>query len=365
MAENKDVLEEKSVAEPAKEETFTEEEKKSYRERRDHEILDRLSKSGTGGGIFFDEEEVLEEGKADEELIEKCKKVKEKGGVLLFAFQYADKDGNLIGRIGGVEFFLSGENFSVSAPYYNAKRKNYFLNIPISVSVKEVDEKNKRIALTGGKEAASEKSRERLRGMAVKALKSCLDRGEVPRVWGRVISVNPRGIARVLLYDEVSAEITVANWRKAYTRNFAELCRQGAIYEFDVVGIRKHSVERTDTKDKRRTPFELFDLSRLEIEPNPFDIVKEMNVQPGDILCVKCMEIPDPTFETKNYFYGTCERLRGVEICARQGGNPEMKYKVGLTYNCKIRKIDEIRGILLATAFEYSKESKDAVIRFL
>ena len=113
----------------------------SFRERREHKILDMLSKSGAGM-IFQDEEDVLKEGEADEELL---KAAKESEAPLLFAFQYADKDGTLIGSIGGVEFSLKSDDFSVSAPYYNAAIKNYFLNIPISVCIGEVDEENKKV----------------------------------------------------------------------------------------------------------------------------------------------------------------------------------------------------------------------------
>jgi len=337
----------------------------SFKERRDHRILERLSKAGTGGAIFGDQEDVLEEGKADEELLKRCMKAKESGSPLLFAFQYADKDGTLIGRIGGVEFFLKSEDFSVSAPYYNARNKNFFLNVPISVKVGEVDEAGKKVTFLSSRDGRTAEGKERVRAMAVKALHGCLDRGETPRVWGRVTLVSERGYARVLLFDEVSAEISVANWRRAYTRSLPTLCRKDAIYEFDVIGTRKVDVERTETSDKRHSSYEVFTLSRLEIEPNPFDVVKEKNVQPGDVVCVKCQEIPDPTFATKNYFYGTCDRLRGVEICARIGGNPDIQYKVGLTYNCKIRGWIERRGVLIASAFEYAKESKDAVIKFL
>ena len=360
-----EVKEEKAEEKKEEAKEPSEEEKSSFKERRDHRILDRLAKTGTGGAIFGDKEELLEEGKADEDLLAKCKKAKESGSPLLFAFQYADKDGTLIGRIGGVEFFLSSEDFNVSAPYYNARNKNFFLNVPISVKVGEVDEVSKKVTFLSSRDGRTAEGKERVRAMAVKALHGCLERGETPRVWGRVTQVDKRGLARVLLFDEVSAEISVANWRKAYTRSLPDLCRKDAIYEFDVIGTRKRDVERTETKDKRHSTFEVFDLSRLEIEPNPFDVVKEKNVQPGDVLCVRCQEIPDPTFSTKNYFYGTCDRLRGVEICVRIGGNPDIQYKVGLTYNCKIRGWVERRGVLLASAFEYAKESKDAVIKFL
>ena len=97
----------------------------------------------------------------------------------------------------------------------------------------------------------------------------------------------------------------------------------------------------------------------------PFEVVKEKNVQPGDVLCVKCQEIPDPTFTTKNYFYGTCDRLRGVEISVRVNTNRDIGYKVGFLYNCKVRRIDENRGIILASAFEPSKQTADAIIKFL
>lgn len=336
-----------------------------FRERREHKILDMLSKSGAGM-IFQDEEDVLKEGEADEEMLQKCKVAKENGTPLLFAFQYADKDGTLIGSIGGVEFSLKSDDFSVSAPYYNAAIKNYFLNIPISVCIGEVDEANKKVSfLSARKRGMSESNHERVRGMAVKALHGCLERGETPRVWGRVISVNPKGVARVHLFDEVSAIITVGEWRNSYTRFFNEICKEGAIYEFDVIGTTTARQERTETKDKRHTTYELFTLSRRNLEPVPFEVVKEKNVQPGDVLCVKCQEIPDSTFTTKNYFYGTCERLRGVEISVRVNTNKDIGYRVGFLYNCKVRRIDENRGIILASAFEPSKQTADAIIKFL
>ncbi len=362
--EKEQVLEEKEEAGIGEKKEEPAEDKEAFYQRRDHRILDRLSKSGTGGAIFGDQEDLLEEGKADEELLKRCLLAKDSQSPLLFAFQYADKDGTLIGRIGGVEFYLKSEDFNISAPYYNARNKNFFLNVPISVKVGEVDEVLKKVTFLSSRDGSTSEGRERIRAMAVKALHGCLERGETPRVWGRITMVDKRGLARVLLFDEVSAEITVANWRKAYTRSLPELCRKDAIYEFDVIGTRKRDIERTETKDKRHSTFEVFELSRLEIEPNPFDVVMEKNVQPGDVVCVKCQEIPDPTFTDKNYFYGTCDRLRGVEICARIGGNPDIQYKVGLTYNCKIRGWIERRGILLASAFEYAKETQHAVIKF-
>ena len=337
----------------------------SYLERRDHRILEKLKSGSIGDLLYKDAEDLLKEGRADEELIQKCEEAKKQDSVLLFAFQYADKDGTLIGRIGGVEFFLKGEDFSVSAPYYNAWNKNYFLNVPISVKVGEVNASEKKVCFRSAREKRTDASKDRIRTLAIRALDGCLSRKETPRVWGRVTYVDKRGLAKVLLFDEVSAEITVANWRRAYTRSFAELCRKDAIYEFDVIGKRIRTKELTETKDKRHRSYEVFTLSRLDIEPNPFDVVKEKNVQPGDVVCVKCQEIPDPTFTSKNYFYGTCERLRGVEISVRPGGNPDIQYKVGLTYNCKIRGWVEHRGILLASAFEYAKESHDAVMKFL
>ena len=359
--ENAESAEEKKTEDTEKEPALG----PSFRERREHKILDMLSKSGAGM-IFQDEEDVLKEGEADEELLKKCKAAKESEAPLLFAFQYADKDGTLIGSIGGVEFSLKSDDFSVSAPYYNAAIKNYFLNIPISVCIGEVDEENKKVRfISARRRGVSDANHERVRGMAVKALHGCLERGETPRVWGRVISVNPKGAARVHLFDEVSAIITVGEWRNSYTRFFSEICKEGAIYEFDVIGTTTTREERTETKDKRHSTYELFTLSRRNIEPVPFEVVKEKNVQPGDVLCVKCQEIPDPTFTTKNYFYGTCDRLRGVEISVRVNMNRDIGYKVGFLYNCKVRRIDENRGIILASAFEPSKQTADAIIKFL
>lgn len=358
-------LEETKEEAPAAKETEKEEGGGSFKERRDHRILDRLSKAGPGA-VFKDAEDALEEGEADGDLIAKCLAAKESGAPLLFAFQYASADGTLLGNIGGVEFSLKSEDFSVSAPYYNARIKNHFLNVPISVCVGEVDEKNKKVSFVSARNnARSEASRDRVRGMAVKALRGCLERGETPRVWGRVISVDPRGAARVHLFDEVAAIITVAEWRNAYTRFFEELCKKDAIYEFDVIGTTTARRERTETPDKRHSTFELFTLSRRNIEPVPFSIVKEKNVQPGDVLCVKCQEIPDPTFTEKNYFYGTCDRLRGVEISARVNPNKDLVIKEGFSYNCKVRGMNEERGILLTSAFEASKQSQDAIIKFL
>lgn len=340
-----------------------------FEERRGKNFLDKLNHSGVGAVLFEEKaEELVEENLS--EIVAKCKESKEKNRPLLIAFDSVDNDGNLsVYTEDGVELTLTGEDFKVVAPYYKKANKSKFINVPIFVKVKDIDEANKKISLVGASRDSkelSEDSKQILRIRIRRELNRCLENGETPRVWGRVTSVN-EGIAKVLLFDEqVAAEIEVSHWRKGYTRFFKTVCRKDSIYEFDVIGHRTVKKERTETPDKRVQKYDIFALSRENIEPNPFDLVIERGLKENDIISVKCIEIPDPTFADKNYFWGSCARFPGVDIAVRIVKNSKnLQYKEGFSYNCKIRELNPEAGNIYASAFEYTKETKEAVIKFL
>ncbi len=268
------------------------------------------------------------------------------GDYLEVNFDLADKTGSLVtADDNGVQLVLKSDDIKLSMDFYNAGMKHRFIQYPLEVRVVSVDRDSNTVYLRPEKSDRADKAAKEadIVGKIYSEIKNELKKGNTPRVWGKVIWVNDKR-AGVYLFDRaVFACINASEWQKSYTRFLYEVCKENAIYEFDVIGV--------GTRRNEGSKEAALILSRREITGDPWERIDDTYITEGGVIQVKAIEVP----EDKNFFWGTSRRLPGIEIFCNL--NEKLNIQKGLVYNCVIKKVDFATHQLRVTPFEYCEES--------
>ena len=308
------------------------------------------------------------------------KEAMEKKTVLSVSFDTTDRDGNLSAvDENGVILLLDYDTFHQNLTYYSKTIRSKFIATEITCRITSIDEEKGIVNLQSFKTF-----RKDIKGAIIAEIcrtleknKAILDAEKASKaeqtdattdekapktevastnikpikVFGRVSHVaKDDSIAYVdILCRGIVGSISVKDWQQTYLRRISTVCHEGEIYEFEV----SHAVKKNDH-------FTKFVLSRKNITPDPWAVFadNETTPAPGDVIVTKIVDVK----EHLNYMWGTSPRYPGIEIKVKK--NPKLQYRVGISYKCKIGKLDPKEHVLIVTPFEVANES-EAVVRYL
>ncbi len=207
--------------------------------------------------------------------------------------------------------------------------RGYHIGTPVVVTVERIDEENHKVYVKRSQEKSS--IQQELNSEIFRRLESKRKAGtnEPIIVSGRIFAVN-ENMAFVDIYNKrIVGVISRQQWNKGYTRNMKSSCKVGAWYDFEVLG--------KDGDRRRRSNHSLqWNLSRKNISSDPWENIPDSLKITGNTLVVKCVEVP----KMKSYWWGVSERVEGVEIMGAFNDNADFRLREGVSYKCKIRKVD-------------------------
>lgn len=318
------------------------------------------------------------------------KEAMEKKTVLSVTFDTADTEGNLSAvDSNGVILLLEYDTFHQNLTYYSASIRSKFIATEITCRITSIDEENGIVNLQSfktfrkdikgaiiaevcreleknkailaeeaaqakdkedGKEDGESKDKETTKGKQKKE-EPAPSKAKPIRVFGRVSHIaKDDNIAYVdILCRGIVGSIEVKKWQKTYLRRISTQCREGEIYEFEII----KAVKKNDH-------FTKFVLSRENITPDPWEafINNENTPAVGDVVVAKIVDVQ----EGFDYMWGVCPRYPGIEVKVKK--NPKLQYRVGISYKCKIGSLNPQEHKLSVTPFEVANES-EAVVKFL
>lgn len=232
------------------------------------------------------------------------------------------------------------ENRDVYGKKYNAWNRLDYTYVPYDVAIKSIDEENQIVYVSAvlaneykGKVDSSSVNRD-----LMKAYNNLKD-GEILKVPGRIITVVGHGSSAYAIINLLNIGITgyigVKDWSKGYVRELSAVCRPGACYEFELQGRVEKTLGFGNKKRKRMG----WTCSRVNLTKDPWSVANLGQFKKGDLVTVKCVEIPkDVTGAPKTYWWGTCDRVRGIEIFCDYTSN--VLVIKGQKYICSVTSID-------------------------
>lgn len=323
-------------------------------------FLERLNERRSGV-LAESERNILEQTSVDVDFHEAY----EKGDVVNVYFEMADAEGNLYANANGYTICLTFEVIEGKISGFETRMKNRLLRAPLAVKIRLIDEENKciyvvlenAINVDGKTPEERAQNEKRFAGRLAYEIHKSLRMHkedttgtvERPKVVGTILSVGDK-FAMVSIYGTVLiGRIFVQEWSPAYLRSLRSVCRRGDTFVFEVTDEKP----RLDDNNKPRNNESMWELSRVNITPDPWDKESLKRITPGSVLRVSSINFP----EGKPYFWGTSRMCPGIEImCERR--DDKLPMKQGLTYNCRVKRVDLGNKELVVTPFEISEESK-------
>ncbi len=269
--------------------------------------------------------DILVQEDAGEDVLGRYKESLESGSSFTALFSVASKEGDLIlVDENAVRVVLKVDEIVKEIPSYTKRLSGPYLSRELEVRATEVDEDSNTVyvsLLKGSKIANNEMN---LKRGIIKELRTELENGNHPTVYGSIASVNSRRACINILNKDILGLCYVKDWKKTYTRNLVEECSVNEIHEFQV----------TDILPKRHQGEIGFVLSRKELTEDPWEKLPKELMEKGAQLTVRCLEVP----KTKTFWWGTTPVLPGIELMG--DFNQTISIKEGLHYKCKVKDVD-------------------------
>jgi hypothetical protein len=229
----------------------------------------------------------------------------------------------------GVLFVLPGFIDMDEEGYEKNKYKAaHMLGMELDLLVDKVDRANGQIIMQKPSRGPQNPKTVVARELSKACEKAEAEGGELPTVIGRINKVYPDYALVDILNIGLMGTIGRRYWKKAFTRALDTIVREGDFYRFKV-----SSVKRAEDSGRYK-----ISLSRIAFEEDPWDDLNFTDVEPGGAVIVECVSKP----YDKNYWWGKCDRLPGVELTCEytQRFTREKDVRNGIRYLCVVKKIN-------------------------
>ena len=260
--------------------------------------------------------------------IDVYKTYQEEERVFDIVFSSVDPDGTFSTMDGDVKLVLTEEEFNKVATSNNTYATANLLGVTMQVKVVNFDPEGNKVyvALAGSTKLRYAVN---MRNEINDELSKSLAQGKHPIVWGLIKKVTKQKVMVDILGRGILGFVNANNWCKDYVRTLEGKCKEGEYLQFEVLG-RAPKMENKPTA---------YILGRKNLVPSAWDTLDYEGLKEDGVMLVKCLEKP----VGKTYWWGTSDRAPGIEILGDFTSKfpNEKSLFVGITYKCKIRKVDK------------------------
>lgn len=261
-------------------------------------------------------------------------------------FDFADARGNLLFKDeNGVQIVLEESVLKEALPYYSSDIKGKFLCVLFHVRVISIDREHKKVFVSNTQSKIS------LTKTINAHIRTELQNGKTPIVYGRVETINPTGYLVVdILGKGIKGRLNVKNWSNFYTRSLVTVCQVNDLLPFEI--IRQRPI-KSDNKEI------IWELSRKNLTSNPWEKIPKELFEPDANMLVTCIDKPIG----KSYFWSISPVVPGIEIMCNYTTHQKFPILVGCTYKCKVKEIrlDSEKPMFKVTPFAVSEESRGSI----
>lgn len=288
-------------------------------------ILDRLNKE-----IYT---EISGEPAADKKqeygtVIEKYLEYAKNNKVFDVVFSSVDTDATFSAVDGNVSIILDHEEFMKVAKSSSTYATANLLGVTMQAKVLSIDEVDRKVyvELAGATKLGYEAN---MRNEINDELARSLAKGNKPVVWGVVKRVTKDKILVDILGKGILGFLNKANWSKDFVRNMEAVCKVGEYFQFEVYG-RAQKMEGKPTA---------WILGRKNLTTSAWENLDVEGLQEDGVILVRCTEKPIG----KTYWWGVSDRVPGIDVLGDFTSKfpNERSIYVGITYKCKIRRLDK------------------------
>lgn len=273
------------------------------------------------------------------EKYEACLKNKD---LIAVKFTLADPEGSLYYTDkNGIKCMISEDDLSYALDYYEPFMKSQFINREFFVVIKEIDRENNTVYYRSARSnhyATSEKVISEISG-ALKDEKHPEIYGKINRVSGNMVYVD--------IYEKgVLGMCPVREWRKGYTQRLADEAKVGMILPFIV-------------KEEARPPKKAgirkaFMLSRIELTRDPWEDLSP-EIEEGSVILVECLDRPPKV----TWWWGRTNSAPEIPVWGEY--NSKFQVRQGITYKCKVTKLDRENKRFQAVPFDITDFKSEEV----
>lgn len=289
-------------------------------------ILDRLNKE------IYSEISIEPAGAKKQETgaegIEKYLEYAKNKTVFDVTFTSVDTDATFSTMDGDVNIILDHEEFMKVAKSSSTYATAHLLGVTMQAKVLSVDEVDKKvyIELAGATKIGYEVN---MRNEINHELSRSLEKGSKPVVWGIVKRASRDKILVDILGKGILGFISKADWANDYVRSLETVCKIGEYMQFEVL--------RPAPKMEGKPTAWI--LSRKAFTGDAWESLDIEGLKEGGVILVRCFEKPIG----KTYWWGVSDRVPGIDILGDYASKfpNERSIYVGITYKCKIRKLDK------------------------
>lgn len=275
---------------------------------------------------------------------------KENDQIFEMAFTSVDTEATFTAVDEGVKVILSHEEFMKVAISSSTYATANLLGVGLQVKVVSVNEAENKVyvELAGATKVDYEAN---LKTEINEEFKRLLEKGTKPQVWGVVKRVTKNRVMIDLLGKGILGFLDREEWSVDYLRNLEAVCQVGQYLQVEV--IRKApKVEGKPTA---------WLLSRKAFSESAWDSVDVEGLNENGLILVRCTEKP----LGKTYWWGVSDALPGIDILGDFTSpfpNADSLY-VGITYKCKIRKLDKAARKISVKPFEVIASDRPKIER--
>ncbi len=259
---------------------------------------------------------------------------------------YANPKGDVSGQDeNGVHIVMTYETIKKMNVRYNNRDKDRLIGNLMSVDVVSIDAEANTVYVSPNDKVSTHADNEK--AQVLKEINVELkEKGKI-RVNGRIVSVKENRAIVDILNMGISGICYAREWKGTYTRDMRDFCKVGDIYDFEIIG-----------KEKRYNRQEYI-LSRRQITPDPWKQIPEDLLEVGAVILVECVEKPKIT-DPKNpnygkevsYWWGRSISVPDIEIQGNYLEDKHLTVLVGVTYKCRIKKLNLEKHEFQVTPFE-------------
>ena len=253
--------------------------------------------------------------------------------VIAVKFTLADPDGNLYYTDkNGIQCMIRESDLSYALDYYEPFMKSQFVNREFFVTIKEIDRENNRVYYRSARSnhyATSEK--------VISEISGALKEDKHPEIYGKINRVT-ENMVYVDIYEKgVLGMCAVREWRKGYTQRLTDEAKVGMILPFIV---------REEARPPKKAGIrKAFMLSRVELTRDPWEELSP-EIEEGSVILVECLERPPKV----TWWWGRTDSAPGIPVWGEYNSNFQVRQ--GLSYKCKVTKLDRDNKQFQAVPFD-------------
>lgn len=243
-------------------------------------------------------------------------------------FTSVDPDATFSAVDGNVKIVLTHEEFMKVAKSSSTYATANLLGVTMQAKVLSIDEGENKVyvRLAGATKLSYEAN---MRTEINEEIARNLALEKKPVVWGVVKRVTKNKILVDILGRGILGFLNKSNWSKDYVRNMEAVCKVGEFFQFEVYG----RAQKVDGKPVA------WILGRKNLTVSAWDTLDVEGLKEDGVILVRCIEKP----VGKTYWWGVSDRVPGIDVLGDFTSKfpNERSIYVGITYKCKVRKVDK------------------------